>query len=148
LAGYLARALVGEIAAVNAIGRDTDPGLKEAGSAGTGVTLLHARRDAVAVVFNSRTCAFGYDQRLEVFGETGMLQARNQTVTSVAASSAARTEALGRIQDHYTRRFAASYRREVEVGFDGLTTVCVFGWHEKADAVNRRMLERLQQELT
>jgi myo-inositol 2-dehydrogenase/D-chiro-inositol 1-dehydrogenase len=110
----LARALVGEIAAVHAIGQDTDPGVKKACDAGAGVTLLHARSGAVAAVFNSRTCAFGYDQRLEVFGETGMLQARTQTPTSVAASGAARTEALGRIQDHYTRRFAASYRLEVE----------------------------------
>ncbi|MDR1264787.1 MAG: sugar phosphate isomerase/epimerase [Propionibacteriaceae bacterium] len=34
-----------------------------------------------------------------------------------------------------------------DIGFDGLATVCVFGWHEKADAVNRRALDRLRQEL-
>jgi myo-inositol catabolism protein IolH len=32
------------------------------------------------------------------------------------------------------------------VGFDGVFSVCVFGWHEVADEVNRRMLERLHQE--
>ncbi len=31
-------------------------------------------------------------------------------------------------------------------GFDGVLSVCVFGWHEKADEINRRMLERLHDE--
>jgi myo-inositol catabolism protein IolH len=34
-----------------------------------------------------------------------------------------------------------------EIGFDGVVSVCVFGWHEDADAINRRMLERIQAEL-
>lgn len=34
-----------------------------------------------------------------------------------------------------------------EVGFDGIVSVCVFGWHEKADEINRRMLKRIQDEL-
>lgn len=33
-----------------------------------------------------------------------------------------------------------------EVGFDGVLSVCVFGWHETADEINRRMLERLRHE--
>lgn len=34
-----------------------------------------------------------------------------------------------------------------EIGFDGVVSVCVFGRHEDADNINRRMLERIQQEL-
>ncbi|MGO4957512.1 sugar phosphate isomerase/epimerase family protein [Luteococcus sp. OSA5] len=34
-----------------------------------------------------------------------------------------------------------------EIDFDGVISVCVFGWHEKADEVNRRMLERITKEL-
>lgn len=33
-----------------------------------------------------------------------------------------------------------------EIGFDGILSVCVFGWHERADEVNRRMLARLREE--
>lgn len=33
-----------------------------------------------------------------------------------------------------------------KVGFDGVLSVCVFGWHERADEINRRMLSRLQTE--
>jgi sugar phosphate isomerase/epimerase len=34
-----------------------------------------------------------------------------------------------------------------EVSFDGIATVCVFGWEENADEIHRRMLERLTSEL-
>ena len=34
-----------------------------------------------------------------------------------------------------------------DVGFDGVVSVCVFGWHERADDINRAMLERLKAEL-
>lgn len=35
-----------------------------------------------------------------------------------------------------------------DIKFDGVISVCVFGWHEKADEVNRRMLERITKELS
>lgn len=35
-----------------------------------------------------------------------------------------------------------------EVNFDGVATVCVFGWEEDADAIHRRMRERVAKELT
>ena len=34
-----------------------------------------------------------------------------------------------------------------ELEFDGIATVCVFGWEEDADAIHRRMLERVTKEL-
>ena len=34
-----------------------------------------------------------------------------------------------------------------DLSFDGLATVCVFGWEETKDAIHRRMLERLTTEL-
>jgi len=34
-----------------------------------------------------------------------------------------------------------------DVNFDGVATVCVFGWEEEADDIHRRMLERVTSEL-
>jgi myo-inositol catabolism protein IolH len=34
-----------------------------------------------------------------------------------------------------------------DTAFDGVATVCVFGWDEQADEIHRRMLERVQREL-
>jgi myo-inositol catabolism protein IolH len=30
-----------------------------------------------------------------------------------------------------------------DVSFDGIAAVCVFGWEEDADAIHRRMLDRV-----
>ena len=35
-----------------------------------------------------------------------------------------------------------------EKKFDGIATVCVFGWEETADDIHRRMLERVRQGLS
>jgi myo-inositol catabolism protein IolH len=32
--------------------------------------------------------------------------------------------------------------------FDGVATVCVFGWEEQADAIHTRMLDRIRTELS
>ena len=34
-----------------------------------------------------------------------------------------------------------------DMRFDGVATVCVFGWEEDADAIHRRMLDRVRSEL-
>ena len=34
-----------------------------------------------------------------------------------------------------------------DVSFDGVVSVCIFGWHEKADEYNRAALARLTEEL-
>jgi sugar phosphate isomerase/epimerase len=34
-----------------------------------------------------------------------------------------------------------------EVAFDGIAAVCVFGWEEDADAIHRRILDRVTSEL-
>ena len=34
-----------------------------------------------------------------------------------------------------------------DVRFDGVLSVCIFGWHEKADEYNRAALARLTEEL-
>jgi myo-inositol catabolism protein IolH len=33
-----------------------------------------------------------------------------------------------------------------EIGFDGVFSVCVFGWPERIDRINKSMLARLRQE--
>ena len=41
----------------------------------------------------------------------------------------------------------SSSRTLRDVNFDGIATVCVFGWEEEADDIHRRMLERVTSEL-
>ncbi|MDR2374047.1 MAG: inositol 2-dehydrogenase [Bifidobacteriaceae bacterium] len=118
----VARWLVGPIESVHAIAQDTDPGLRQAGDFGAAVITLRARNGAAVTIASSRSCAYGYDQRLEVFGAKGMLQAGNELPTQVASFTATTTSALGRLKDHYMQRFAAAYQRELDSFVTSLET--------------------------
>jgi myo-inositol 2-dehydrogenase/D-chiro-inositol 1-dehydrogenase len=61
---------------------------------------------------NSRTCAYGYDQRLEAFGDLGSLEAGNLTATAVRAANTTMTEATGPTLHFFVERYAAAYKAE------------------------------------
>ena len=52
-----------------------DPAIKEVGDIDAAMVVLRAASGALVHINNSRRCAYGYDQRIEAFGEKGMLQA-------------------------------------------------------------------------
>ncbi|WP_432454923.1 MULTISPECIES: inositol 2-dehydrogenase [unclassified Agarivorans] len=61
-----------------------DPAIGEAGDIDTAVLILNFPSGAMAVIQNSRRSGYGYDQRLELHGELGMLQAENQRESLVS----------------------------------------------------------------
>ncbi len=75
MARYISGKEVKEVFAAGAV--KVDPGIGEAGDFDTAVTTLIFEDDTLAVIDNSREAAYGYDQRLEVFGSKGMAQADN-----------------------------------------------------------------------
>ena len=56
-----------------------DPGIGEAGDVDTAVITLRFANGAIGTIDNSRKAVYGYDQRVEVFGSEGMIQAQNNT---------------------------------------------------------------------
>ena len=60
-----------------------DPAIGEAGDVDTAVISLKFANGAVGVIDNSRRAAYGYDQRIEVFGSKGAAVASNDTPTNV-----------------------------------------------------------------
>jgi len=75
-------------------------------------------------ISNSRRASYGYDQRIEVHGSKGMLQADNVLESSVVLSSAAGVIA-DKPMHFFLERYAASYRAEwdafVRLVLDGET---------------------------
>ncbi|MDR1186745.1 MAG: inositol 2-dehydrogenase [Bifidobacteriaceae bacterium] len=117
----MARFLLGPINAVTAVGQNVAfPDIEAAGDVGGAMLTLRADSGAIATIVNSRRCAFGYDQRLEVFGAKGMLQARNQAPTSIVTTLADSTDAGARFQDFFLERYAQAYRAELDAFVDGL----------------------------
>lgn len=87
MARFQAGSEVTEVYAAGAV--LVDPAIGEAGDVDTAVVTLRFANGAVAVIDNSRKAAYGYDQRVEVFGSKGAAAAENDAPSTVKLSNAA-----------------------------------------------------------
>ncbi len=111
----MARYLMGDIQAVHATGVNVvDPAIKEAGDIDAAMITLVGRSGALCQISNSRRCAYGYDQRIEAFGQKGMLQAGNQRPTTVSFWGAAATEARDPVLNFFIERYTPAYHAEID----------------------------------
>ncbi len=75
---------------VSAVGSSiVDPAIGAAGDVDTAVVTLTYADGRIAVIKNSRRAVYGYDQRIEVLGSEGLLQAQNVLENSVVKSTTA-----------------------------------------------------------
>jgi myo-inositol 2-dehydrogenase/D-chiro-inositol 1-dehydrogenase len=110
----MARSFLGEIVAVSALASDDGlPAFIEANDHAQAVVTMRNREGALCTIVNSRSCAYGYDQRLEAFGDLGSLEAGNLTATSVRAFNAHETEAAGPVLDFFLERYMPAYKAEL-----------------------------------
>jgi myo-inositol 2-dehydrogenase/D-chiro-inositol 1-dehydrogenase len=80
MARYLSNSEVVEV--YTTAGVMVDPAIGEAGDVDTAVITLRFANGAIGTIDNSRKAVYGYDQRVEVFGSGGMVQAFNNTPDS------------------------------------------------------------------
>jgi len=111
----MARFLLGEEPVeVHAVGSClVDKGIGEAGDVDTAAVLLKTASGKIAQISNSRRATYGYDQRIEVHGSLGLLQAGNQQATTVTFAGD-----KGYTSDpalpFFLERYAAAYRAELD----------------------------------
>ncbi|GAA4699009.1 inositol 2-dehydrogenase [Pseudonocardia yuanmonensis] len=111
----MARFLLGDVIEVQAMGATLiEPYIAEVGDIDSAVVVLRAADGALAHITNSRRCVFGYDQRVEAFGATGMLTAQNQLPTSVRYAGADRSEAASPYQNFFLERYSTAYALELD----------------------------------
>jgi myo-inositol 2-dehydrogenase / D-chiro-inositol 1-dehydrogenase len=112
----LARFLIGsEVEEVYATGAVmVDPEIGNAGDLDTTVITLRFANGALGVIDNSRRAVYGYDQRAEVFGSAGAVEAQNKTPYTTLHSNATGVHAakplhffLERYMDAYTAEMGA-----------------------------------------
>ena len=65
-----------------------DPEIGKAGDVDTAIVTLSYGDGRIAVIKNSRRAVYGYDQRVELLGSEGLLQAQNMLENSVVKSTA------------------------------------------------------------
>mgnify|MGYP000029456009 FL=1 len=114
----MARFLLGEeIVSVYATGAVlTDPAIKATGDVDSAAATLRTKSGRMAVITNSRRATYGYDQRIEVHGSKGLVEAGNHRTTSVTVANGAGYTAEP-LMDFFMSRYADAYRIE-------LTTFC------------------------
>ncbi len=75
---------------VSAVGSSiVDPAIGQAGDVDTAVVTLTYSDGRIAVIKNSRRAVYGYDQRVELLGSEGLLQAQNMLENTVVKSTTA-----------------------------------------------------------
>ena len=91
-----------------------DKEVESAGDVDTALTTLIFEDGTYAVIDNSRKAAYGYDQRLEIFGDGGMIQVNNNHHnTNVISDEKGIHHALP--LDFFMDRYAKSYLKEMEL---------------------------------
>ncbi|MDR3518103.1 MAG: inositol 2-dehydrogenase [Azospirillaceae bacterium] len=90
-----------------------DPAIGAAGDVDTAIVTLKTASGVLCQINNSRRAVYGYDQRVEVLGSAGMLQAGNRTPTTVECSDG---QAVSRDKPlhFFLERYAEAYRSELD----------------------------------
>jgi myo-inositol 2-dehydrogenase/D-chiro-inositol 1-dehydrogenase len=89
-----------------------DRKIAAAGDIDSAMLVLRTASERMCHINNSRRAAYGYDQRIEVFGAKGLLRAENHGETTLEHFSARGTIA-DRPLDFFLERYAAAYRAEL-----------------------------------
>lgn len=126
-----------------------DPAIAEAGDVDSTAVTIRSKKGRLCQINTSRRAAYGYDQRFEVLGSGGMLQAGNHTPTAVVASTA--TAVACDLPEHFfLERYRAAYAMEIAhffavlAGKEKLRTTIVDGLKalELAEAATTSWRER------
>jgi myo-inositol 2-dehydrogenase/D-chiro-inositol 1-dehydrogenase len=97
----------------------TDPVVASADDIDSTAVAIRTKKGRLALINTSRRAAYGYDQRFEVLGSRGMLQAGNHAPTEVTASTAA-SVSRDKPEHFFLERYDKAYANEMAHFFDSL----------------------------
>lgn len=98
-----------------------DPAIGTAGDVDTAIVTLTCASGRMAVITNSRRASYGYDQRIEVHGSLGMLQASNVTENTVSEHTADGVVSAKPLY-FFLERYMPAYERELASFLEALET--------------------------
>ena len=111
MARYVTGSEVVEVYARGAV--RIDPSFADAGDVDTALVVLEHEDGCLTTIDNSRQAAYGYDQRVEVFGSGGMAASENPLRHTGIVRTAEGTGAPP-LPDFFLERYTPSYIREWE----------------------------------
>ena len=110
----MARFMLGEeITEVTATGSVLiDEAIGAAGDVDSATATLKTASGKIAIISNSRRASYGYDQRIEVHGSTGLISAENMRATTVTIANEKGYHAEP-LLDFFMERYATAYKNEL-----------------------------------
>ncbi|CUH52115.1 inositol 2-dehydrogenase [Shimia marina] len=98
-----------------------DPSIRELGDYDTATVVLTTASGKQATILNSRRATYGYDQRIEVLGSKGMVQAENQRPVSIEVATA---DGYTRppLHDFFMTRYVDAYAAELNAFISALNS--------------------------
>lgn len=111
MARYLSRSEIVEVFVTGA--NLVEPYIEKSGDIDTVIVALKFENGAIGVIDNSRKAVYGYDQRVEVFGEKGNITCENDKPTTVEIStvSGVQTDPL---KYFFLERYQKAYINEAQ----------------------------------
>ena len=116
----MARSIVGkDMVSVTAHGSSiVDPEIGKLGDVDTASVTMLAEDGTIVTILNSRRCAFGFDQRIEAFGATGMLMSDNPRQSGFRSFSKEAPGTDAPILEFFMERYGPSYTAEIRLFLD------------------------------
>ena len=92
--------------------RANNKDIKNEGDVDTASVIMNMTKGAIVTILNGRQASFGYDQRIEAFGEKGMLQVKNELEDKVVLSNADGIN-QAKAQHFFLERYEKAYHNEL-----------------------------------
>lgn len=99
-----------------------DPEIGAEGDVDLTMTILNMPSGALVHINNSRSCAYGFDQRVEAFGERGLLQTVNHREDSLLRWNRDVTEARQPLKHFFLERYDASFYHALDEFYAAVTS--------------------------
>ena len=87
---------------------------KEANDIDSAMIIMKSKKGVFCHINNSRHASYGYDQRVELFGNEGMLISDNQRLTSVKKYNTKNTSSKDPVLNFFIERYDEAYKNQLE----------------------------------
>jgi len=103
-----------EIKEIHAFASSFEPFYKKINDHESAVVTMKSKKGVICVITNSRHCSFGYDQRVELFGKSGMLISGNKKEDSTECFNSKTSNAQKPFLNFFIERYNDAYNLQLK----------------------------------
>jgi len=116
--GYVVQDVVADAMTVEAVPSTDDKGIKyppkKINDYELAMCLIKSKKGVICMINNSRHCSYGYDQRIEVFGNKGMVVSGNRRDNASEKFLRSKTEIKRPLLNFFIDRYEEAYKLQLD----------------------------------